>query len=125
MQPINDYFKNNKDVIQYVGIAYDEPKRYERLDHTKTQCPLYDLKITEQEALEICKEYDLLSPIYETSFRGGCWFCPKQSMKQLKWLYQTHRDLWNILKEMEKDSHNTFKPNYTLQQLENKFEKED
>lgn len=124
MQPINDYFKNNKDVIQYVGIAYDEPKRYERLDHSKTQCPLYDLKITEKEALEICKKHDLLSPIYETSFRGGCWFCPKQSMKQLKWLYQTHRDLWDILKGMEKDSHNTFKPNYTLQQLEDKF-KED
>lgn len=121
MRPIREYFKNNSDVIRYVGIAYDEPNRFERLDHDKEIAPLYNLKITEQEAFEICKKHDLLSPIYETSFRGGCWFCPKQSNKQLKWLYETHPELWNILKDMEKDSHITFKPNCTLEELENKF----
>lgn len=56
---------------QYIGIAYDEPKRYERLDKEKCIAPLYDLKITEKEAMEICRKNDLLSPIYKTSFRGG------------------------------------------------------
>lgn len=121
IEPIRKYFKQNKNVIQYVGIAYDEPERYKRLDHKTHICPLYDLKITEKEAMEICKKYDLVSPIYKTSFRGGCWFCPKQSIGQLKWLYKEHRDLWNILKQMEKDSHNTFRPNQTLEQLENRF----
>ena len=125
MRPIKEYLrKQTDDIIQYVGIAYDEPKRYERLNHETHIAPLYDLKITEAEAMEICKKYDLVSPIYKTSFRGGCWFCPKQRLSQLKWLYTEHRDLWNILREMEKDSFNTFKPNYTLEQLEERFEKE-
>ena len=71
--------------------------------------------------MQICEKYDLVSPIYKTSFRGGCWFCSKQSIGQLKWLYKEHRDMWNILKEMEKDSHNTFRPNQTLAQLEERF----
>lgn len=125
MQPIKEYMrKQTDDVIQYVGIAYDEPKRYERLNHETHIAPLYDLKITEAEAMEICKKYDLVSPIYKTSFRGGCWFCPKQRLSQLKWLYQEHNDLWNILRDMEKDSFNTFRPNATLEQLEERFKNE-
>lgn len=126
MQPIKEYMRKQKEqVIQYVGIAYDEPKRYERLNHETHIAPLYDLKITEKEAMEICEKYDLLSPIYKTSFRGGCWFCPKQRLSQLKWLYEEHNDLWNMLRDMEKDSSNTFKPNTTLKDLEERFENDD
>lgn len=126
IEPIKNYLKTiDEPVIQYVGIAYDEPKRYERLNHETHIAPLYDLKITEQEALEICKKYDLLSPIYETSFRGGCWFCPKQSLKQLRNLYHDYPELFNTLKEMEKDSVNTFRPKTTLKDLEERFKKED
>ena len=122
MQPIKEYMRKQKEqIIQYVGIAYDEPERYERLNHETHIAPLYDLKITEKEAMEICEKYDLLSPIYKTSFRGGCWFCPKQRLSQLKWLYREHNDLWNILKDMEKDSFNTFRPNTTLKDLEEIF----
>lgn len=126
MQPIKEYMRKQKDqIIQYVGIAYDEPERYERLNHETHIAPLYDLKITEKEAMEICEKYDLLSPIYKTSFKGGCWFCPKQRLSQLKWLYQEHNDLWNILRDMEKDSSNTFKPNTTLKDLEERFKNDE
>ena len=126
MQPIKEYMRKQKEqIIQYVGIAYDEPERYERLNHETHIAPLYDLKITEKEAMEICEKYDLLSPIYKTSFRGGCWFCPKQRLSQLKWLYEEHNDLWNTLKDMEKDSFNTFKPNTTLKDLEERFKNEE
>ena len=126
MQPIKEYMRKQTDeVIQYVGIAYDEPERYERLNHETHIAPLYDLKITEKEAMEICKKYDLLSPIYKTSFRGGCWFCPKQRLSQLKWLYQEHNDLWNTLRDMEKDSFNTFRPNTTLKDLEERFKNDE
>ena len=126
MQPIKEYMRKQKEqIIQYVGIAYDEPERYERLNHETHIAPLYDLKITEKEAMEICKKYDLLSPIYKTSFRGGCWFCPKQRLSQLKWLYQEHNDLWNTLRDMEKDSFNTFRPNTTLKDLEERFKNDD
>ena len=126
MQPIKEYMRKQTDeVIQYVGIAYDEPERYERLNHETHIAPLYDLKITEKEAMEICKKYDLLSPIYKTSFRGGCWFCPKQRLSQLKWLYQEHNDQQNTLRDMEKDSFNTFRPNTTLKDLEERFKNEE
>ena len=126
MQPIKEYMRKQKEqIIQYVGIAYDEPERYERLNHETHIAPLYDLKITEKEAMEICEKYDLLSPIYKTSFRGGCWFCPKQRLSQLKWLYQEHNDLWNTLRDMEKDSFNTFRPNTTLKDLEERFKNEE
>lgn len=126
MQPIKEYMRKQKEqVIQYVGIAYDEPERYERLNHETHIAPLYDLKITEKEAMEICEKYDLLSPIYKTSFKGGCWFCPKQRLSQLKWLYQEHNDLWNILRDMEKDSFNTFRPNTTLKDLEERFKNDE
>lgn len=126
LEPIKDYLKQFKgeEVIQYVGIAYDEPKRYERLNHNTHIAPLYDLKITENEAMKICKNNDLLSPIYETSFRAGCWFCVKQSISQLRNLYRTYPELFNKLKDMEKDSHNTFRPNCTLEQLEERFKNE-
>ena len=54
-----------------------------------------------------------------------CWFCPKQSISQLKNLYKTYPHLWNELKRIEKDSFNTFKPNCTIQQLEDRFNKEE
>lgn len=126
MRPIKKYMsEQTDDIIQYVGIAYDEPERYERLNHDTHIAPLHDLKITEAEAMEICKKYDLVSPIYETSFRGGCWFCPKQSLGQLRWLYKSHKELWDILKSMEKDSFNSFRPNTTLEKLEERFKNEE
>lgn len=129
LEPINQYtkqlLKSGEAVTEYIGIARDEPKRLDRYKKMETENHKYitlaDFNITEQEAMEICKKYDLLSPIYKSSFRGGCWFCPKQSINQLKWLYENHRELWNILLDMEKDSHNTFKPNLSLKQLEERF----
>lgn len=122
--PIKKYLNSFKEpIIQYVGIAYDEPERYEKLNHETHIAPLYDLKITEKEAMEICKQYGLLSPIYEQSFRGGCWFCVKQRLSQLRNLYENYPELWNKLKELEKDSFNTFRPKQTLEQIERKFKK--
>lgn len=123
LQPIQKYLNSIKEPYkQYVGIAYDEPKRYERLDHENEIALLYDLKITEKEAMEICRKNNLLSPIYEDSFRGGCWFCVKQSIGQLEFLYNNYPALFNKLVEMEKDSSNTFKPNTTIESLKKRFE---
>lgn len=132
LEPMNKYIKqilkSGESVTEYIGIAKDEPKRLERYKKLETEKHKYvtlsDFNITELEAMEICKQHGLLSPIYQSSFRGGCWFCPKQSHAQLKWLYLNHPELWQLLKEMEKDSHNTFKPNISIFDLEEKFKKE-
>lgn len=53
---------------------------------------------------------------------GGCWFCPKQSLKQIEFLYNNYPELFNKLLAMEKDSHNTFKIDYSLKGLKERFE---
>ena len=130
LDPINDFIKqiikSGESVTEYIGIAKDEPKRLERYKRLETDNHKYitlaDLDIDELQAMEICKEDNLLSPKYEKSFRGGCWFCPKQSMPDLWNLWHDYPELFNTLEEMEKDSFNTFKPNLTLKKIRERFE---
>lgn len=68
-QPIHDYYKQFKgyEVVQYVGIAIDEPKRLARLSkkgNIDKVSLLEKYGYTEDMAREKCLEYGLLSPIY-------------------------------------------------------------
>lgn len=77
LKALKEYWKSNKkDSIQYIGIASDEPKRLERLDETHISL-LAKYNITEKDAFEICKKYDMLSPIYDFAPRGGVLVLPK------------------------------------------------
>jgi hypothetical protein len=58
-------------VIQYIGIAADEPNRFHNLTETKLS-PLVEIGWTEADARRWCEENGLLSPIYTQSARGGC-----------------------------------------------------
>lgn len=77
------------DSVQYVGIAYDEPGRYNRLPPNK-KALLYELGITEKQALKICYEngysYDGL---YEYLDRVSCWCCRNKNLKEIK-AYKEH-----------------------------------
>lgn len=119
----------NGEITHFVGIAYDEPVRWDRMlkkqsAKRKYRSLLVEQKLTEQDAFEICKRYDLLSPMYSVDgiYRGGCWFCPKQCLADLHSLWKTYPDLWQKLRDMEPDSFNTFKPNCTLAELQARFE---
>lgn len=103
--PIKQFYKREemKNVVQYIGIAVDEPKRLERLDGEKEISLLAKYDFTENDAKELCKEYGLLSPIYEFSKRGGCFFCPNARQGELRNLYNNHQELWQRLVEMEKE----------------------
>lgn len=91
-----------EDFIQYIGIAIDEPKRMERVVKARNQVSLLEkYGYTEKMAFELCKRYDLLSPIYDFAPRGGCWFCPNARYGALKHLRTHHRDLWDKLLELE------------------------
>lgn len=84
---------------------------------------MFENEITEKQAFEICKKYNLVSPVYSRGgFRGGCWFCVKQCMADLYELYKFYPDYFNMLLELEKDSFNTFKPNLTLMELKERFD---
>jgi len=47
------------------------------------------------------KKYGLLSPIYEFTKRGGCWFCPNARYNELKHLRTYHKDLWKKMLDLE------------------------
>lgn len=96
--------------IQYIGIASDEPMRFHNLSDTK-RSPLVEAGWTEAMCRKWCEDNDLLSPIYTTATRGGCWFCHNQGVDQLRFLRRNYPDLWSLLLKWDKDSPVIFKPN--------------
>lgn len=75
IRPIKDFYKaldlEGTKYTQYVGIAIDEPIRLERLRGTNKISLLERFEYTERMAFDLCKEYALVSPIYNISRRGG------------------------------------------------------
>lgn len=118
-----------QEITHFVGIAADEPKRYARMQAKETSLKKYrsllvEQNLTEQDAVEICKRYNLLAPIYgfDGVFRGGCWFCPKQCKADLYSLWRNYPDLYGKLLAMEPDSRNTFMPDTSLAEITKRFE---
>ena len=100
INPIKKYLQQfGKEVTQYIGIAIDEPKRLARLTGNKISL-LSKYGYTEAMAKELCKKYNLLSPIYDTDTRGGCWFCPNARICNLSKLRKNHPDLWQELERL-------------------------
>ena len=89
--------------IIYVGIADDEPNRF-RLLSNKKKSPLVEACWTEAYCRQWCEENDLLSPIYTTATRGGCWFCHNQGVEQLRLLRKNYPDYWALMLKWDNDS---------------------
>ena len=96
LPPIKAYQKAlPPDTVQYIGIAADEPKRLARLK--PGQISLLDkYHVAEPEARSMCAAEELLSPLYDFTKRGGCWFCPNASISELRHLYRYHPELWQL-----------------------------
>ncbi len=101
LPPIKAYIKSLPvDTVQYIGIASDEQERLVRLNGNKISL-LDKYGYTEADAKRLCERHGLLSPIYEFTNRGGCWFCPNAKEKELRHLYDHHKDLWNRMLELQ------------------------
>ena len=73
-----------------------------------------------------CEENDLLSPIYTTATRGGCWFCHNQGVQQLRLLRRNYPELWALMLKWDADSPVTFKSDgHTVHDFDRRFELED
>lgn len=101
MQPIKTKRKELGEFIELIGIAYDEPKRLARLK-PNARSILFENFITEQDALNLCEQYCLLSPIYQSCKRGGCWFCPNATMRQYADFKSKYPDIWARLEILSK-----------------------
>ena len=69
-----------------------------------------------------CEDNDLLSPIYTTATRGGCWFCHNQGVGQLRLLRKNYPELWALMLKWDKDSPVTFKADgHTVHDFDQRF----
>lgn len=126
VKPIDDYFRQygDEEIIKYIGIAIDEPKRLERLEGNKVSL-LEKYGYTELMAKQKCKEYDLLSPIYQYNTRGGCWFCPNCGYKTFALFKKKHPDLWQRLLDLGKTTNlcsNGFKYGETIDSVDRRID---
>ena len=130
MQPIHAYYKQFKDeeIVQYVGIASDEPKRLARLQdkgNISKVSLLAKYGYTEDMARVKCLEYGLLSPIYQDGTRNGCWFCPNVRIKDFAKFKLAHPDLWEELIRLSRTPNLCsygFKYGMTVQQVTDKID---
>jgi len=121
---INKFCRQNKPFTQWIGYGYDEVNRIKK---TMSYCyPLIDWKVTEEDALKYCidKGFDW-SGLYEKFRRVSCWCCPLQPLKELKALWLYFPDYWKKLLEMQEQSKWQFRKDYTLEQLDERFRREE
>lgn len=117
--------KAQKKAVFYIGIAADEPKRYHNLSDTK-RSPLVEFGWSEKMCRDWCEENDLLSPIYTSATRGGCWFCHNQGVNQLRLLRKNYPDYWALMLKWDEVSPVTFHADgHTVHDFDKRFELEE
>lgn len=127
LKPIKDYYKqfmDDYDIVQYVGIAIDEPKRLARLKGNQVSL-LAKYGYTEMMAYELCKDCELLSPLYENGTRGGCFFCPNAKIRQFVNLRRNYPEIWKEMQELSLTPNLCsygFKYGKTLQEVEKEMD---
>lgn len=111
--------------VTYLGIAADEISRLEGLSDTR-KSPLAAAGWTESMCRKWCEENGLLAPIYEKAARSGCWFCPSQTIMQLRNLRHDHPELWTFMLRWDADSPVCFKAHgHPLRDYDCRFQMED
>lgn len=122
---IENYIKKmiDYDVIQYVGIAIDEPDRLERLHNSKMLkiSPLEMFNMTELDALNYCYKngYNWLEEgieLYDILDRVSCWCCRNKNLKELKNYKRFLPNKFRALLELEEKIGEPMKKPYYLKE---------
>jgi 3'-phosphoadenosine 5'-phosphosulfate sulfotransferase (PAPS reductase)/FAD synthetase and related enzymes len=117
---VNEYLrelKNNYEIVKYVGIAADEPKRI------KNKCyPLVEWGMTEKDCLAYCYERGFdWGGLYKIFSRVSCWCCPLQSLSELRKLYEYFPELWKQLERWDESTWRQFRADYSVKDLTFRF----
>ncbi len=111
-------------VFQLIGLAADEGERIERRNNQEDGHihPLMDWGWTEADCLKYCYDRGFdWGGLYEMFHRVSCWCCPLKSLEELRVLRKNFPDLWARLAEMDRRAWNSFKPRYSVDDLEVRF----
>ena len=121
---LTKYCNKNKPYTQWIGYSYNERKRVKKT--IGFNYPLVDWKITGERALKYCSDRGFTwDGLYDLFDRVSCWNCPLQTLKELKALWLYFPAYWQELIEMQKTSTWQFRKDYTLEELDEKFRKEE
>lgn len=100
---INNYFKNEPNYIQCVGIAADELERLDKERNDNKRFPLVEWNVTEAECLQGCYSLGLdWEGLYEDLDRISCKFCAFKNLKELRNIYWKMPDVWNDLRDYQR-----------------------
>lgn len=113
LKPIEKWLKSHKNeqIIQYVGIAKDEPLRLSSLHKKAEKTSLLEkYGYTEDMAMELCEKYDMVSPQYDmanpytgkTMKRDGCWFCANAKLCEMVEVARVYPAAWRQFVSLEK-----------------------
>lgn len=81
-----------KNFVQYVGIAYDEPKRIKYAENKRY--PLYEWKMTEADCLEYCYKLGFSwGGVYNYIKRMSCFCCPLGRKQNRDYLFKHRPEL--------------------------------
>lgn len=101
-------FKKSIDdtVIDYVGIAADEPKRFDKAKSEGKVLPLVEWGMTEKDCLQFCRDHGYSwdedgIDLYDVLDRVSCWCCRNKNLKELKAIYRFLPKYWKRLKGLE------------------------
>ena len=124
--------QNNKkyekeEITQYIGIAYDEPKRVRDIKNIKY--PLVDWKMTEKDCLKYCysKGWNWKQDgidLYQILDRVSCWCCKNKNLNELRNIYKYLPKVWQRLKELQSKINMPYRKDKTIFDLEDKFRNE-
>jgi len=120
-----EYAKYDEPINEYIGIAFNERHRQFKNKGKKVNCkyPLIEWGITEKQALQYCYSKGFnWDGLYKKMSRVSCYLCPFQRLRGLEVLYNDYPELWADIKRLDKYSQRSFTPDYTVEELEHKFE---
>ena len=125
-----------KDCFVYVGIAYDEKRRIDKIKEKNSKgtnplkmMPLYKYKMSEKDCLDYCKSKGFSweengIDLYSILDRVSCYCCANKNLKELKNYYLYLPQYWEKLKELQSKTDRPFKKDKTIFDLEKEFIKE-
>lgn len=117
-----------EEICEYIGIAYDEPKRIEV--NERKLYPLVEWQMTEKDCLQYCYDrgFDWQEngiELYDVLDRVSCWCCANKNLKELKNIYLYLPEYWQRLRGLQNRIDMPMKgEGKSVFELEERFEKE-
>lgn len=143
LKAISKYKKSlNDTVTDYVGIAADEPERFDKAKQEGKILSLVEWGMTEADCLQYCHDrgYYWLErshntgnsyiDLYDILDRVSCWCCANKNLKELRNMYLYLPQYWERLSNLQRKIDKPFKGTYKgtprgIFELEQRFNNEE